>query len=343
MPSFRTAPTASPALDKADAVLEGKLSEIRYSSAPRHPPRHPAPGGTHQHGHPRLDSPRRPGSHQDSRLRNLHAAAASCSFPPTSRPPATTPCPRLSSAPGRRSFPASPTASEPRLPEGMRHSAANCLESIPFGWYGFSMKQRKKQPLVTRQLILNAAGEDFATHGYSGTGLGSIVSKSGLTKGALFHHFPDKRALALAWISGDLSGFYSRPMDHPARWDRFPQCVPSFLPHTLFGIPSRRRHIRARFPDGGNRRGGSCVRERIRRNLRQLARGGHRTFGTGKIRRLDPSFHPARRGGGHPRFHFLRLECHHEVQSGRGLPPCLRHRIGRLSGNTSAAVMWDGL
>ncbi len=67
------------------------------------------------------------------------------------------------------------------------------------------MKQRRKQPLVTRQLILDAAGEDFASNGYSGTGLGSIVAKSGLTKGALFHHFSDKRALALAWISGDLA------------------------------------------------------------------------------------------------------------------------------------------
>lgn len=67
------------------------------------------------------------------------------------------------------------------------------------------MKQRKKQPLVTRHLILSAAGAEFARHGYSGAGLGAIVSRAGLTKGALFHHFPDKQSLALAWIAGDLS------------------------------------------------------------------------------------------------------------------------------------------
>lgn len=67
------------------------------------------------------------------------------------------------------------------------------------------MKQRKKQPVVTRQLILDAAGGEFAAHGYAGTGLGAIVSRAALTKGALFHHFPDKRTLALEWIRGDLA------------------------------------------------------------------------------------------------------------------------------------------
>lgn len=67
------------------------------------------------------------------------------------------------------------------------------------------MKQRKKQPVQTRQAILQAAGDQFALHGYSGTGLGPIVSQAELTKGALFHHFPDKRTLACAWIAENLS------------------------------------------------------------------------------------------------------------------------------------------
>lgn len=67
------------------------------------------------------------------------------------------------------------------------------------------MKQRKKQPVLTRQAILDAAGAEFAIHGYSGTGLGAIVARAELTKGALFHHFPDKRTLAEAWITDVLS------------------------------------------------------------------------------------------------------------------------------------------
>lgn len=63
------------------------------------------------------------------------------------------------------------------------------------------MQQRRKQPTLTRQAILDASAAEFALNGYAATGIGSIVAKAGLTKGALFHHFPDKRSLALAWIS----------------------------------------------------------------------------------------------------------------------------------------------
>jgi TetR/AcrR family transcriptional regulator, transcriptional repressor for nem operon len=67
------------------------------------------------------------------------------------------------------------------------------------------MKQRKKQPALTRSAILHAAGLEFSSKGYAGTGLGSIVSIAELTKGALFHHFPDKRALAVAWVAENLA------------------------------------------------------------------------------------------------------------------------------------------
>lgn len=62
------------------------------------------------------------------------------------------------------------------------------------------MIQRKKQPDITRQAILRAAGEGFAREGYAATGIGGIAERSGLTRGALFHHFEDKRGLAVAWV-----------------------------------------------------------------------------------------------------------------------------------------------
>jgi len=67
------------------------------------------------------------------------------------------------------------------------------------------MKQREKRPARTRQVILDAAGEEFSRHGYAGTGLGAIVARAEMTKGALFHHFPDKQSLAAAWISEHLA------------------------------------------------------------------------------------------------------------------------------------------
>jgi AcrR family transcriptional regulator len=77
------------------------------------------------------------------------------------------------------------------------------------------MQQRKKQPAVTRQAILDAAGGEFSRHGYCGTGIGAIVEAAGLTKGALFHHFPDKRALAAAWIGENLREAHRRTWIEP--------------------------------------------------------------------------------------------------------------------------------
>jgi AcrR family transcriptional regulator len=62
------------------------------------------------------------------------------------------------------------------------------------------MSSRRKQPDITRRAILDAAGAEFSRHGYAGSGLEAIVVRAELTKGALFHHFSDKRAMAVAWI-----------------------------------------------------------------------------------------------------------------------------------------------
>ncbi len=78
------------------------------------------------------------------------------------------------------------------------------------------MRQRKKQPELTRRALLEAAGAEFSKHGYSGSGLGAIVTRSELTKGALFHHFTDKRALALGWIeeilAPEIEGHWIAPL-----------------------------------------------------------------------------------------------------------------------------------
>jgi TetR/AcrR family transcriptional regulator, transcriptional repressor for nem operon len=66
------------------------------------------------------------------------------------------------------------------------------------------MKPRRKQPERTRQAILEAAGAEFTRQGYAGAGLGAIVERAELTKGALFHHFSDKRTMAVAWIGDHL-------------------------------------------------------------------------------------------------------------------------------------------
>jgi AcrR family transcriptional regulator len=52
----------------------------------------------------------------------------------------------------------------------------------------------------TRQKILNAAIDLFSEVGYAAAGLGEIIDRAGMTKGALYHHFDSKEALATAVI-----------------------------------------------------------------------------------------------------------------------------------------------
>src|SRR6266540_4964807 len=50
---------------------------------------------------------------------------------------------------------------------------------------------------ATRQHILAVASEEFLAHGYAGTSLSDLIRAAGITKGAFYHHFPSKEALAV--------------------------------------------------------------------------------------------------------------------------------------------------
>ena len=52
-----------------------------------------------------------------------------------------------------------------------------------------------------RQHIIDQATLLFRQKGYSATSINEIISACGVTKGALYHHFPSKEQLALAAIS----------------------------------------------------------------------------------------------------------------------------------------------
>ncbi len=56
---------------------------------------------------------------------------------------------------------------------------------------------------ATRDAILVGARRAFARHGYEGATVKVLESETGLSRGAIFHHFGDKQALFLALAEDD--------------------------------------------------------------------------------------------------------------------------------------------
>ncbi len=65
----------------------------------------------------------------------------------------------------------------------------------------------ERNPQQTRKRILEAAFDEMYEHGYQGMRLDKVLESTELTKGALYHHFPNKLSLAHAVID-ELSGGY---------------------------------------------------------------------------------------------------------------------------------------
>lgn len=59
---------------------------------------------------------------------------------------------------------------------------------------------RTRSPDATRRKILVAAFDEFYRRGFQAGSVDRIVAQAGVTKGALYHHFPDKAALGYAVV-----------------------------------------------------------------------------------------------------------------------------------------------
>jgi AcrR family transcriptional regulator len=58
----------------------------------------------------------------------------------------------------------------------------------------------ERNPDATRKRILDAAFAEIYRNGFQGMRLDEVLAATGLTKGALYHHFPNKRALGYAVV-----------------------------------------------------------------------------------------------------------------------------------------------
>lgn len=62
---------------------------------------------------------------------------------------------------------------------------------------GSAAPPRRRRPDERPGELLDAALRVFATHGYRRTTLEQVAAAAGVTKGAVYHYFPDKQALLL--------------------------------------------------------------------------------------------------------------------------------------------------
>ena len=78
---------------------------------------------------------------------------------------------------------------------------------------------RQARSEATRRRIMTSAVELFSEIGYPATGLGDIIGRAEMTKGALYYHFESKEALATAIIeegSANLFTAFTRIRDSSA-------------------------------------------------------------------------------------------------------------------------------
>jgi TetR/AcrR family transcriptional regulator, transcriptional repressor for nem operon len=68
------------------------------------------------------------------------------------------------------------------------------------------VKRRFRDPDATRDKLLQAAFEEIYRRGFQAASLDTILAKAGVTKGALYHHFPDKAALGYAVVDEVVRG-----------------------------------------------------------------------------------------------------------------------------------------
>lgn len=70
-----------------------------------------------------------------------------------------------------------------------------------------SPQRSERNPDRTRRLILDAAFQEIYRRGYQGMRLDEVIAATGLTKGALYHHYPNKQALGYAVVDEVIRGF----------------------------------------------------------------------------------------------------------------------------------------
>lgn len=75
---------------------------------------------------------------------------------------------------------------------------------------------------LTREKLLSSAFCEIHRNGYQGASIANILASTGLTKGALYHHFPTKHALGLAVVNEVIAPHLENHMFKQLRTSAYP-------------------------------------------------------------------------------------------------------------------------
>ncbi len=98
-----------------------------------------------------------------------------------------------------------------------------------------AMQQRA---VLTRARVINAAAEVFARTGFLAASMNDIVEQAGVTKGAVYFHFPSKEALAVAIVEEQFQ-----------QWPATVDAVNRNAPNSLVALVALTYEVGARFRD----------------------------------------------------------------------------------------------
>jgi len=88
------------------------------------------------------------------------------------------------------------------------------------------MAQKRADMIAqTREKLIKAAREAFASKGFADSSMDELTAQAGLTRGALYHHFGDKKGLlqaVIAQIDGEMMARLAAILESaPSAWDGF--------------------------------------------------------------------------------------------------------------------------
>ncbi len=97
--------------------------------------------------------------------------------------------------------------------------------------------RRAEYSQTTRQALLAAARKLFTSQGYNATAMEAVVKAARVTRGALYHHFADKRALFDAVVvslqEDAANAVRDKAVTEPDRWKRLRLGIDAYLDECL--------------------------------------------------------------------------------------------------------------